>query len=51
MKKLIFILAAIFGLSFKVCACSTNDIRIEESETEQPDESSDPDGFRNNREK
>lgn len=41
MKKLIFILAAMFGLSFTVCACSTNDSRIEE--TEQPDESSDTD--------
>lgn len=41
MKKLIFILAAMFGLSFTVCACSPNDSRIEE--TERPDESSDTD--------
>lgn len=41
MKKLIFILAAMFGLSFTVSACCTNDSRIEE--TEQPDESSDTD--------
>lgn len=41
MKKLIFILTAMFGLSFTVCACSTHDNRIEE--TEQPDESSDTD--------
>lgn len=40
MKKLIFILVAIFGLSLTVSACSTHDGRIEESETEQPGESS-----------
>lgn len=40
MKKLIFILAAIFGLSLTVSACSTHDGRIEEPETEQPGESS-----------
>lgn len=43
MKKLIFILVAIFGLSLTVSACSTHDGRIEESETEQPGESSDSD--------
>lgn len=43
MKKLIFILAAMFGLSFTVCACSTHDNKMEEPETEQPDESSDTD--------
>ena len=40
MKKLIFILVAIFGLSLTVSACSTHDGRIEEPETEQPGESS-----------
>ena len=39
MKKLIFILAAIFGLSLTVSACSTHDSRIEEPETERPDDS------------
>lgn len=40
MKKLIFILVAIFGLGLTVSACSTHDGRIEEPETEQPGESS-----------
>lgn len=40
MKKLIFILAAMFGLSFTVCACSPNDSK---PETERPDEPSEPD--------
>lgn len=43
MKKLIFILAAMFGLCFTVSACSTNDNKIEEPETEQPGEPTDPD--------
>lgn len=43
MKKLIFILAAMFGLSLTVNACSTQDSRIEEPETERPDDSSDSD--------
>lgn len=43
MKKLTFILAAIFGLSLTVSACSTHDGRIEKSETERPDEPSDSD--------
>lgn len=43
MKKLIFILAAMFGLSFTVCACSPKDNKTEEPETERPDEPSDPD--------
>lgn len=43
MKKLIFILVAMYGLSLTVSACSTQDGRIEEPETERPDDSSDSD--------
>lgn len=43
MKKLIFILTALFGLGLTVSACSTHDSGIEEPETKQPDESSDTD--------
>lgn len=41
MKKLIIILTTMFGLNLTVSACNTHDSRIEESETEQPGESSD----------
>lgn len=40
MKKLAFILVAVFGLSLAVCACSTHDGKIEVPEKEQPGESS-----------
>ena len=43
MKKLIIILATMFGLNLTVSACSTHDSSIEKSETEQPGESSDSD--------
>lgn len=43
MKKLIFILAAMLGLNFSVCACCTNDNRVEEPEPGQPEQLSNPD--------
>ena len=43
MKKLIFILAALFGLSLSVSACSTHYSGIEGPETERPNDSSDSD--------
>lgn len=43
MKKLIFILAAIFGLSLTVSACSTHYNRTEEPETKRPNKPFDSD--------
>lgn len=43
MKKLIFILTALFGSNLTTCACSTHDSRIEEPEIKQSDESFDSD--------
>lgn len=43
MKKLIFILTALFGLNLTICAYSTHDSRIEEPKIKQSDESFDSD--------